>query len=246
MMRGAAILIALTGLLASVVPARAEPSLLGRLRGAIDGAISDAQAAGTQRRLAARAVRDLMGESVRGALERSQDPVYFEADAPLPLPGPLASKQARLRQFGASEPLDALQEDLRLAAAAAALAAAPLLIAEAEQVELGDPLGLLADQPGAAATHLWVRTEGALADPARKAARAALVESDAAALLDRLGESRLAESLRASAENALVDHVVAHALSSLHAAMKEEERAIRADPARRTTPALVAALGRPV
>ncbi len=245
-MRGATIIAAALGVgLMSGAGAQAGEGVLARMRGAFDAALSQAGEAAAQKRNVARAVRDLMGESVRLAAQDLADPAYFAQTAPLALPPGLAAQQARLAMFGASEPLDALQEDARLAAAAAAAAIAETLRAEVETVELGDTAGLLAAGSGAAVTHLWVRSQDSLTEAAQAAVRDSLTRSQALAGLDRLGESRLVESAKADFEQALVDHFADHALEALRAEAERAEAAIRADPALRSTPALAAALGPP-
>lgn len=241
-MRSAAIVITAASLFGTIGPACADEGVLARLRGVFDGAVSQANALAAQRRDTARAVRDLMAESARTAGAALEGPAAFEA---LALPAPLPAQQARLAQFGASGPLDELQAQARAAAAAAALAAANVLHAEAERVELTDPAGLIAAAPGSAAQHLWVRCEEQITQAAQAQARAALEQTEAWAALERLGESWAAAAARDAAREALARHVAEQALAALLAELKAQEAAIRADPSRRTTPALAATFGAP-
>jgi hypothetical protein len=147
----------------------------------------------------------------------------------------LARAQARLRPFGLSGPLDEMEIGLNRAAEAAMPEAKRLALDVAKSLTFGDALAIVRGGDTAATTFLRQRTEAGLATALRPRLSAALDQAGVFAALDRLKDGAMVQSLAADARRDVTDFAVREALDGFYETLAEEEKAIRADPARRTT-----------
>jgi len=182
-------------------------------------------------------VRDALTIAAAAAADKLAAPGGF-LDSPkvrIPLPGALARAQARLRPFGLSGPLDEMEIGLNRAAEAAMPEAKRLALDVAKSLTFGDALAIVRGGDTAATTFLRQRTEAGLSNALRPRLSAALDQAGVFAALDRLKDGAMVQSLAADARRDVTDFAVREALDGFYETLAEEEKAIRADPARRTT-----------
>jgi len=182
-------------------------------------------------------VREALTLAAAAAADKLAAPGGF-LDSPkvrIPLPGALARAQARLRPFGLSGPLDEMEVGLNRAAEAAMPEAKRLALEVARSLTFGDALAIVRGGDTAATTFLRQRTETALAQALRPRLSAALDQAGVFAALDRVKDGAMVQSLAADARRDVTDFAVREALDGFYETLADEERAIRADPARRTT-----------
>jgi len=224
----------LTASAASAAPPAAQPGWMGRIAGILSG---QPGAGPVTQREADQGVREALGIAAVAAADRLAAPGGFW-DSPrvrIPLPGALARAQVRLQPFGMSGPLDDLERELNRAAEATMPEAKRLALDAVKSITFGDALAIVRGGDQAATTFLRARTEAALAAKLRPQMAAALDRSGAFAALDRVRANGLVQAFAGDVRKDVTDFAVQKALDGFFATLAEEEKAIRADPVRRTS-----------
>jgi hypothetical protein len=215
----------ITALVASVAaPAFAQQPLLGRL---------------TQQE-AQRALREALTMAATSSTSRlGQTNGFWGAPrVRIPLPGVLGQTQRTLRGVGLSGPLDTLQESLNHSAEATMPQAAGLFVDAVRTITIGDAIEIVRGGQDSATRYLRGRTETRLTTLLKGPMREALTQSGAFTLLRTgLREVGLA-SMTGDLRNEVVDFSTTRALDACFLYIAEEERAIRGNSLRQTTPIL--------
>lgn len=157
----------------------------------------------------------------------------------IPLPGFLGEAQSTLSRFGASQVFDDLETRLNRAAERAAPAAKTIFVDAVSSLTIQDALDIVRGDDRAATTFLQDRTTPQLTNlftpPMENALDAAGVTSALSAIDTRLSRLPFAQDLGAGANADLRDYGVGKGLDGLFHYIGEEEAAIRANPAERTS-----------
>jgi hypothetical protein len=209
---------------AAASPAAAQQPFLGRL---------------TQQE-ATRGLRDALGLAATNATHQLAQPNGFWSDlnVRIPLPGVLGQSQAALSRFGMSAPLDDLQQNLNHAAETTMPRAAGLFADAVRTITIADAIAIVRGGSDSATQYLRGRTQTRLTNLLKPPMRDALTQSGAFTLLRtalrEVGMSSMAPQLRTE----VTDFSTAKALDGCFHYIAEEERAIRGNPARRTSETL--------
>jgi hypothetical protein len=186
---------------------------------------------------ASRGVRDAMGLAALNATTRLAQPNGFWGNprVRIPLPGALGQTQRALSGFGASGPLDELQESLNHAAEDVMPEAGRLFSDAVRTITIADAINIVRGPEDSATRYLRGRTETRLTSLLKPPMTRALTDSGAFTLmrtaLREIGMARMTSDLR----NEVIDFSTAKALDGCFYYVAEGERAIRRDPVRRTT-----------
>lgn len=186
---------------------------------------------------AARGVREALSLAAARATTQLGRPDGFFGDlrVRIPLPNTLASIQRSLNGFGMSGPLDDLELRMNRAAEAAMPEARNLLLDVVRAITIGDAVRIVRGGETAATDFLRVRTEPRLTSMITPPMTRTLREAGAFTALDyaarEVGVSSMSRSLRTDVTN----FAVAKTLDGAFTYVANEERAIRRDPARRTS-----------
>jgi hypothetical protein len=189
---------------------------------------------------ATRGLREALGLAARSATNQLAQPDGFWADARvrIPLPGVLGQTQATLARIGLSAPLDDLQKSLNHAAETTMPRAGALFVDAVRTITIADAIAIVRGGADSATRYLRGRTEPRLTTLLKPVMRDALTSSGAFTLmriaLREVGLAGMAPQLGAE----VTDFSTAKALDGCFHYVAEEERAIRANPARRTTQTL--------
>jgi len=162
----------------------------------------------------------------------------------IPLPGVLGSTQRTLKRIGLSGPLDDLQHKVNGAAETAAPQARDMFVGAIRAMTVEDVVGLLRGGDTAGTNYLKEKTSPKLTSLFRPPMASALNSTGAMQSLDRVVTSnKLGGSMGQSPSATLTDFAVGKALDGLFFYVGEEERAIRTNPAKRTTDILKRTFG---
>ncbi len=157
----------------------------------------------------------------------------------IPLPGVLGRAQATLAPVGFSGMFDDLEVQLNRAAEEAAPEARAIFVDAITALTIQDALDIVRGPDTAATDYLQARTTPALTrlftPPMEQAFAATGVTRTLAAIDARLAAVPLAPRLSDTTENAVVAHAVDKGLDGLFYYVGQEEAAIRANPAKRTS-----------
>lgn len=202
------------------------------------GLVSDADIGG--------ALREALAVGAQRAVQQLGRPDGYWRDPQfrIPLPKKLARADALLRGFGAGPRLDELHLSMNRAAEAAVPVAAEVFAGAIRQMTLTDARAILDGAPDAA-TQFFRRASGDLLLARFKpivagvTARAGLAQQYKAVLASA---GPLATTFGAPD---LDDYVARKALDGLFARVADEERAIRENPAARTTALMKRVFGQP-
>jgi hypothetical protein len=209
---------------AAASPAAAQQPFLGQL---------------TQQE-ATRGLRDALGLAATNATHQLAQPNGFWSDlnVRIPLPGVLGQSQSALSRFGMSAPLDDLQQNLNHAAETTMPRAAGLFADAVRTITIADAIAIVRGGSDSATQYLRGRTQTRLTNLLKPPMRDALTQSGAFTLLRtalrEVGMSSMAPQLRTE----VTDFSTAKALDGCFHYIAEEERAIRGNPARRTSETL--------
>lgn len=226
-MRRRALVVGFVG--AFVAPAFAQQPLLGRL---------------TQEE-ASRAIREALSLAATGATSRlgAVNGFWGAPRVRIPLPGILGQSQRALAGMGLSRPLDNLQESLNRAAETTMPRAAGLFVDAVRTITIGDAIEIVRGPQDSATRYLRGRTETRLTSLLKPPMRDALTQSGAFTLLRvAMREVGLA-SMTGDLRTEIVDFSTVRALDACFLYIAEEERAIRGNSLRQTTPILRRAFG---
>lgn len=165
----------------------------------------------------------------------------------IPLPGFLQDMQSNLGRLGLSGPLDTLETQLNRGAEAAAPQAASIFTDAISGLTIDDALGIVNGGNNAATTFLQERTTAPLTNLFTPIMTSALGQTGAIQTFDnlasRLNSIPLAPNLGADAKSNLISHGVEGGLGGMFTYIGQEEAAIRANPAKRTTEILQRVFG---
>jgi len=192
-------------------------------------------------------LKECLLQGVEKAVEElsKSDGYYARPEIRIPLPAEAESAAKKLRSLGQSKRVDELILSLNRAAEEAAHEAKVLFVDAIRQMKPYDALGIIRGGDDAATRYLRSQTEDALVERFSPAIDASLQQSGAAGqwknfvgVYNRIpGVHRL--------DTDLTRHVCQRAVAGLFVRVAEEEKAIRTQPARRTTELLRNVFGRP-
>lgn len=189
---------------------------------------------------AARGLREALTLGAESATSRlgRVDGFFKDPVVRIPLPGGLADVQRSLRPLGLAGSLDDLELRLNRGAEAAMPEAKRLLVDAVRSITISDALSIVRGGDDAATRYLRARTEARLTDRLRPIMRQALMESGAFVALEQAANRAGMSGRMGQWRQDLVDGATRKALDGVFHYVAEEERAIRADPAKRTTDVL--------
>lgn len=157
----------------------------------------------------------------------------------IPLPGVLQDVQSYLAPIGADGLLVELQTQLNRGAEKAAPIAKDIFIGAVKNLTITDAFDILRGPDTAATEYLRGQTSNSLAQLFAPIMESALNQTGALRLVDdvaaQMGSVPFAPSLGANARNDLIEHGVDYGLKGVFHFIGEEEKAIRANPAKRTS-----------
>ncbi len=192
-------------------------------------------------------LKECLLQGVERAVEElsRSDGYYARPEIRITLPLEAEAAANKLRSMGQSKRVDELILSLNRAAEGAADEAKSLFVDAVRQMKPADALGIVRGGDDAATRYLRSHTEDALVERFSPAIGVHLQQSGAAdkwkgfvGIYNRIpGVRRL--------EADLTRHVCARAIAGLFVRVAEEEKAIRTQPARRTTEILRNVFGRP-
>lgn len=157
----------------------------------------------------------------------------------IPLPPALEEVKSVLSVIGAQGLMSDLEVKLNRGAEAAAPVAKDIFLDTVSNLSIADAIGIVKGADDAATTYLKDTTTPRLTTLFNPVMENALSQTGALQLFDQLS-SRLASvpfapQLGADARQSLMDHGVKYALGGVFHYIGEEERAIRENPAKRTS-----------
>jgi len=157
----------------------------------------------------------------------------------VPLPGVLQDVQSVLAPVGADGLLVELQTQLNRGAEKAAPVAKDIFLGAVKGLTIPDAFDILRGHDTAATEFLQARTTTSLSQLFEPIMGDALNQTGALRLVDdvssQLRSVPFAPNLGASAKNDLIEHGVDYGLRGVFHFIGEEEKAIRANPAKRTS-----------
>lgn len=157
----------------------------------------------------------------------------------IPLPDRLAELRSTLGRLGLAGPLDELEVQLNRGAERAAPQARSIFIGAIRQLTVEDALSIVRGGPTSATDYFRRETAPALRRLFTPVMTDSLEASGAIRTYDRLSGRLdaipLAPDLADDAKQGLIDHGVERALQGLFTYIAEEEAAIRANPAKRSS-----------
>lgn len=162
----------------------------------------------------------------------------------IPLPQTLASVQSRLAPLRLSGPLDDLQLRVNRAAEKAAPAAKSMFVNAIKAMTVEDAVGLVRGGATSGTDYLRAKTGDQLAGLFRPPMQSALTASGAMRAYDQVVRANQFGALLGDRpQAALLDFAVGKALDGVFHYVGAEERAIRADPAKRASAILKKVFG---
>jgi hypothetical protein len=165
----------------------------------------------------------------------AQNGYFGDNQIRIPLPGVLGQAQTRLKPFGMAGSLDDLQLRMNRAAEAAAPEAKRLVVQAISSMTIEDGLTVLRGGETSATDFLRGKTTANLTTALRPYVTRELQNAGALTALDRTVARYGAGLAPPDARGWLTDKAVAGALDGLFYYVAQEERAIRRDPAKRTS-----------
>jgi len=154
----------------------------------------------------------------------------------IPLPGALGDVQRSLKPLGLSKPLDDLQLRINRGAETAAPKARDLFAKAIRSMTVEDVVGILRGGDNAGTVFLRRKTEQDLSTQFRPNIADALAQSGALRAFERaVGQYGAAGLNGVTPRDTLVNFAVTKALDGLFHYVAAEERAIRSNPAKRTS-----------
>ncbi len=162
----------------------------------------------------------------------------------IPLPGVLGQTQRTLGRIGLSGPLDDLHHKVNGAAEKAAPQARDMFVGAIRSMTVEDAVGLVRGGNTSGTDYLKNKTTPQLTTLFRPPMASALGSTGALQSLDRVvAGNKLGGAMGKSPSDTLTDFAVGKALDGLFYYVGEEERAIRTNPAKRTSDLLKKTFG---
>ncbi|SDD69002.1 DUF4197 domain-containing protein [Desulfuromonas thiophila] len=162
----------------------------------------------------------------------------------IPLPGKLDTMARALRAVGLSGQVDALEVGMNRAAEQAAAEAKPVLVEAVSQMTLPDALGILRGGDTAATDYFRATTSNSLRERFKPIVQNQMSQVGVYQQYNQLLQSYNALPLAKKPSLNLEDYVVEKGLAGLFTVLGQQEQAIRANPAARTTSLLQQVFGR--
>lgn len=220
-------------------PAVAQQDRQSVITGILKGISRPATTSAVSQRDAAAGLREALQGSVVQVTNRlgQADGFFRDPKVHIPLPGTLASAQRGLRPLGMAGPLDDLELKVNRAAEAAMPQAKTLFLDAVRSITFADALSIVRGGDDAATRYLREKSQTRLTELMRPYMESALQQSGAFSALDA-AVARSPVNAGVAVRNLrgdIVNFAVAKALDGTFAYVAEEERAIRRDPARRTS-----------
>lgn len=190
---------------------------------------------------AAEAIRVALDQGISAAIAQvgRTNGYYQDGRIHIPLPGRLASIQSQLRPLGLSGLLDDLELQINRGAEVAAPRAKSIFVNAIRSMTISDAIGIVQGGPTSATDYFERRTTSSLTQLFTPILESSLQQAGAIQTFDqlvaRLDNIPLAPQLGADAKRDLVTHGVDKGLDGLFYYIGQEEAAIRANPAKRTT-----------
>jgi len=190
---------------------------------------------------AAQGIRAALGNGVSHALSivGREGGFFNNVNIHIPLPKSLQDVQSVLKPLGADRLLVELEEQLTRGAEKAAPVAKDIFIDAITGLSITDAINIVKGADNAATSYLQEKTTPRLTTLFSPIVENALGQTGALRLLDdvtgRLGNIPLAPQLGADARNDLIAHGVNYGLKGVFHYIAEEEKAIRENPAKRTS-----------
>jgi len=186
---------------------------------------------------AASAIRQalLLGAEIVTTRLGRRDGFWGDARVRIPLPRTLAAAQRSLRPVGLAGPLDDLELRINRGAAQAMPQAYGLFQRTIQSITITDALSILRGGDTAATAFLRSRTEADLASALRPILDNTLQDAGAFTALDAALRATPLAGTGQTVRGQVIDFSVTRALDAAFSLIADEERAIRADPLRRTT-----------
>ena len=190
---------------------------------------------------AAAGLKDALRLGTDAAVTRlSRENGYFDdANVRIPLPGFLGEAQTALGRIGMSGLFDDLELRLNRAAETAAPQAKNIFVSAITSLSVSEAIDIVRGPDNAATEYFKEAMTPRLTQAFRPVINDGLNESGAILTFDRITSRYnaipLTADLGASAKGQLVDHGLNAALSGLFFYVAKEEKAIRENPAKRTT-----------
>lgn len=157
----------------------------------------------------------------------------------IPLPQRLQEVQSVLQPIGAGGLLNELQTQLNRGAEKAAPIARDIFVDAVSDLSIQDAIGVVRGPDNAATQYLQAKTSDRLSTLFTPIMESALQQTGALQLLDQVSSQLetipFASGLGASAKSDLISHGVNYGLEGVFTYIAEEERAIRENPAKRTS-----------
>ena len=157
----------------------------------------------------------------------------------IPLPQALQDVQSVLARVGASGLLDQLEVQLNRGAEAAAPIAKDIFLSAVRDLTITDAINIVRGPDNAATSYLQGKTTDRLSQLFSPIMENALAQTGALQLLDQLTSQMrsipFAPQLGADARTDLISHGVNYALNGVFHYIGQEEKAIRENPAKRTS-----------
>jgi len=224
----------LTGLTASMLTAceTLDPAVVNSILGS-SGALTQGEAAAGIRA----ALNNGIGQAI--ATTGRLDGFLGDDLIRIPLPGFMQDLQQTLRPLGASGLLDELQTQLNRGAEKAVPVAKDIFVDAVSSLSINDAINIVQGPDNAATSFLQQQTTPRLTQLFSPIMNNALQETGALRAVDqvsnRLANVPFAPQLGADAKTNLVSHGVDYGLQGMFAYIGKEEKAIRDNPAKRTS-----------
>jgi hypothetical protein len=185
---------------------------------------------------AGQALRDSLAQGAKVALARlgKQDGFFANPTVKIGLPKNFKTADKVLRALGQGKQVDALVLASNRAAEAAAAKAEPIFIAAVKQMTLADAKAILAGGEGAATAYFRKSTETALSAEFKPLVASVTDQSGLAQAYNAMAATlvKYGGFVKQDKLSTVEDYVTRKALDGIYASIAEEEKAIRADPAR--------------
>lgn len=205
------------------------------------------QAGGSQEAQAGLGLREALGIGAeRAATALARPGGYLKNPlVRIGLPEPLQPAAKTLRSVGLGKYVDELENDMNVSAEIAAANAAPIFRQAVANMTVQDALVIVQGDDTAATRYFRQQTEGKLLTAFKPAIQEGMRKTgyydSYRALLDKYNALPLAKKPGLDLEQ----HVLDGAMNGLFTRLGEEEKAIRTDPAKRTTELLRKVFGKP-
>jgi hypothetical protein len=210
-----------------------DPAILDGILNAGGGALTQGEAAQGIRAALSNGVMSALGIVGRSGGFLDDNLIH------IPLPGQLKDVQKVLAQVGASGMLDDVETRLNRGAEKAAPIAKDIFLDAVSDLSISDAIGIVRGPQNAATQYLQTKTSPALTRLFTPIMKNSLDDTGAIQMLDsvagRLDSIPVAPKLASNARSDLISHGVKYGLSGVFHYIGEEEAAIRANPAKRTS-----------